>query len=806
MQAKFSNAADQVLSSAEGQAQRFNHPYIGPEHLLLGLADHSQGAAARVLRDNGASVETLHEKVHFILGESEPRPATELHTTPQATEVLHAAATQAGRRGDPTIEPAHILLALLAQTSNNLSVDILLSLGLDPAELRSELLEAMAVDAPSELQPAAAEPAAFKPAGSQLLDQFGVNLTREAADGKLDPVIGRDAEIRRLTQVLSRRMKNNPVLLGDAGVGKTAIVEGLARNIVDRAVPPSLADKQLYAIDLASMVAGSRYRGDFEERLKNVLKEVQGRGDIIVFIDEIHMLVGAGAAEGSIDAANILKPLLSRGEMKLIGATTHGEYRRSLEKDSALDRRFQRISVDEPTPAHAVAILTGLKPLFEEHHQVTIADAAVQAAVDLSCRYLSTRFLPDKAIDLMDEAAAEVALRLDATATEVVADDVATVVSQQTGVPVSTMSGSESQKLGQMADRLHRRIVGMDEAIQAVSKAIKRSRTGIRDPRRPAGSFIFAGPTGVGKTELAKALAEFLFDDQDSLVRFDMSEFGESHTASRLVGSPPGYVGHDEGGQLTERVRRKPFSVVLFDEVEKAHLDVFNTLLQVLDDGHLTDAAGRRVDFTNTVIILTTNLGSRDLARGRLGFADGAGNHRYEHLKNVVTVELKKHFRPEFLNRLDDVIVFPELSGDDIRAIVGLLLNGLDRRLSANNISIDVTPAAREHLATRGHNATEGARHLRRAIQTHIEDPLAEMVLTERVEAGQTVRIDTDADSRKLTLTPLGPCDGDPSPSGFDSDIPVEDIPVEANGGIEPDHAGAERAVDAPTQRKVSSD
>lgn len=786
MRDKFSDTVDQVLSLAEGQAQRFNHPYVGPEHLLLGLADHAQGAAARVLQDNGASVETLHERVHFILGESEPRPATELHTTPQATEVLRAAARQAERRGDPTVEPAHILLALLAQTSNNLSVDILLSLGLDPGDLRSELLKAMATDAATELQSTAVEPATFKPAGSQLLDQFGVNLTRQAAEGKLDPVIGRDAEIRRLTQVLSRRMKNNPVLLGDAGVGKTAIVEGLARNIVDRAVPPSLANKQLYSIDLASMVAGSRYRGDFEERLKDVLKEVLGRGDIIVFIDEVHMLVGAGAAEGSIDAANILKPVLSRGEMKLIGATTHDEYRKSLEKDSALDRRFQRISVDEPTPDHAVAILNGLKPLFEAHHRVTIADAAIQAAVDLSCRYLPTRFLPDKAIDLIDEAAAEVALRLDSTSTDVVADDVAAVVSQQTGVPVSTMSRYESQKLGQMADRLHRRVVGMDEAIQAVSKAVKRTRTGIRDPRRPAGSFIFAGPTGVGKTELAKALAEFLFDDQDNLVRFDMSEFGESHTASRLVGAPPGYVGHDEGGQLTERVRRKPFSVVLFDEVEKAHIDVFNTLLQVLDEGHLTDSAGRQVDFTNTVIILTTNLGSRDLARGRLGFTDSDSDRRYEHLKHVVTAEIKQHFRPEFLNRLDDIIVFPELSRDDILAIVGLLVNGLDDRLSANNISIEVTTAAREHVADHGHNPKEGARQLRRAIQTHIEDPLTEMVLTERVKAGQTVRIDTDADSGELTLTALSPCSGDHAPSTSDSEILTE-----ANGGPEPAHSSA---------------
>ncbi|GGV08983.1 ATP-dependent Clp protease ATP-binding subunit [Streptomyces spectabilis] len=803
MRDKFSNATDQVLSLAEGHAQRFNHPYVGPEHLLLGLADHAQGAAARVLRDNGASVETLHERVHFILGESEPRPATKLPTTPQASEVLRAATRQAGHRGDPTVEPAHILLALLDQTSRNLSVDILLSLGLDPAALRSELLKAMATDAPTELPSTAVEPTAFKPAGSQLLDQFGVNLTREAAEGKLDPVIGRDAEIRRLTQVLSRRMKNNPVLLGDAGVGKTAIVEGLARNIVDRAVPPSLTDKQLYAIDLASMVAGSRYRGDFEERLKGVLKEVLGRGDIIVFIDEVHMLVGAGAAEGSIDAANILKPLLSRGEMKLIGATTHGEYRKSLEKDSALDRRFQRISVNEPAPTHAVAILSGLKPLFEAHHQVTIADTALQAAVDLSCRYLPTRFLPDKAIDLIDEAAAEVALRLDPTSTVVVADDVATVVSQQTGVPVSTMSRGESQRLGQMAERLHRRVVGMDEAIQAVSKAIKRARTGIRDPHRPAGSFVFAGPTGVGKTELAKALAEFLFDDQDNLVRFDMSEFGESHTASRLVGSPPGYVGHDEGGQLTERVRRKPFSVVLFDEVEKAHTDVLDTLLQVLDDGQLTDSAGRRVDFTNTVIILTTNLGSRDLARDRLGFGESDSSHRYEHQKNVVSAELRQHFRPEFLNRFDDIIVFPELSRDDILAIVGLLVNDLDDRLGANNISIEVTAAARERLADYGHNPAEGARQLRRAIQAHIEDPLTEMVLNERVEAGQTVRIDTDADSGKLTLTPLSPCDGDPSLAADGK------VSVEANGGLDPDHSPTDRVtdrtVDGPNGHKVSS-
>ncbi|QBS44893.1 ATP-dependent Clp protease ATP-binding subunit [Nocardia sp. CS682] len=735
----FSPASVEVVELAERQARRFNHPHVGTEHLLLGVVDHRVNPAAEVLAEYGVSLTSLHNQLHFILGEGPPQQLDRIPLTATAAHVLEAAEAQARERGDAMTEPAHIVLALVAENASNLGADILLSLGVPLGELVQDTITALST--PTATAPL---PAPFRPAGSQLLDQFGRNLTRDAALDALDPLIGRDREIHNLTRTLSRRNKNNPVLIGDAGVGKTAIVEGLARKIAFREVPMSLRDKQVYAIDVASMVAGSRYRGDFEERFKKVLTEVRERGDIILFVDEVHTIVGAGAAEGSIDAANIMKPILSRGEIKLIGATTPSEYRQTIEKDSALSRRFQRIDVDEPTPVHTRMILLGLRPLLEAHHQVSITESAIDAAIELACRYLPARFLPDKAIDLVDEAAAEVALRLDAPESGVQADDVAAVLAEQTGIPVAIIGADEAHRLTEMPVYLHERLVGIDQAIEAVTKSIKRGRTGIRDPGRPAGSFIFAGSTGVGKTELAKALAEFLFGDDSHLIRFDMSEFTESHSISRLIGSPPGYVGYDDGGQLTEKVLRKPFSVVLFDEVEKAHIDIFNILLQVLDDGHLNDSSGRRVDFTNTVIILTTNLGTRAAAKGPIGFAGDGDGYRY--LTAMVTSAIKQHFSPEFLNRLDDVIVFPQLTRENLCDIVDLQLVHLAERLARMNITLTVTESAREVLADFGGDLAEGARPVRRAIRTYIEDPLSDMVLSEKVKPGQAVRLDVDGD------------------------------------------------------------
>ena len=640
-----------------------------------------------------------------------------------------------------------------------------------------------------------------------MLDQFGRNLTMAAREGKLDPVIGREKEIERVMQVLSRRTKNNPVLIGEPGVGKTAVVEGLAQDIVKGEVPETLKDKQLYTLDLGALVAGSRYRGDFEERLKKVLKEIRTRGDIILFIDEIHTLVGAGAAEGAIDAASILKPMLARGELQTIGATTLDEYRKHIEKDSALERRFQPIQVAEPTLSHAIEILKGLRDRYEAHHRVSITDGALVSAANLADRYINDRFLPDKAIDLIDEAGARLRIRrmtappdlrefdekiaavrlekesaidgqdfekaaslrddekklltakaeretqwksgdMDVVA-EVDEELIAEVLAASTGIPVFKLTEEESSRLLHMEDELHKRVVGMDDAIKAMSQAIRRTRAGLKDPRRPGGSFIFAGPTGVGKTELAKTLAEFLFGDEDSLIQLDMSEFSEKHTVSRLFGSPPGYVGYEEGGQLTEKVRRKPFSVVLFDEVEKAHPDIFNTLLQVLEDGRLTDSQGRMVDFKNTVIIMTTNLGTRDITKGSLGFSAGADTRSdYDRMKNKVTDELKQHFRPEFLNRVDDIIVFPQLTQDEIVAIVDLEIAKLDKRLKDKDMGIELTIEAKNVLAKKGYDPVLGARPLRRTIQREIEDVLSEKILYGELKAGELVLVGAEGEGK----------------------------------------------------------
>ncbi|MGZ4600383.1 MAG: ATP-dependent Clp protease ATP-binding subunit, partial [Oryzihumus sp.] len=651
------------------------------------------------------------------------------------------------------------------------------------------------------------------PSGSLVLDQFGRNLTQAAREGKLDPVIGRAKEIERVMQVLSRRTKNNPILIGEPGVGKTAVVEGLAQDIVKGEVPETLKDKQIYTLDLGALVAGSRYRGDFEERLKKVLKEIRTRGDIILFIDEIHTLVGAGAAEGAIDAASILKPMLARGELQTIGATTLDEYRKHIEKDPALERRFQPIQVAEPNLAHAIEILKGLRDRYEAHHRVSITDGALVSAANLADRYINDRFLPDKAIDLIDEAGARLRIRrmtappdlrefderiahvrrekesaIDAQDFEKAAslrDDekkllaqkaerekqwktgdmdvvaevdeelIAEVLAASTGIPVFKLTEEESSRLLHMEEELHKRIVGMDDAIKALSQAIRRTRAGLKDPRRPGGSFIFAGPTGVGKTELAKTLAEFLFGEEDALIQLDMSEFSEKHTVSRLFGSPPGYVGYEEGGQLTEKVRRKPFSVVLFDEVEKAHPDIFNSLLQILEDGRLTDSQGRVVDFKNTVIIMTTNLGTRDIAKGvSLGFSAGSDTRTgYERMKNKVQDELKQHFRPEFLNRVDDIIVFPQLTQEEIVAIVDLMVAKLDERLKDKDMGIELTPAAKNLLAKKGYDPVLGARPLRRTIQRDIEDALSEKILYGEIKAGEIVLVDTDDDEKNPQFT-----------------------------------------------------
>ena len=687
---------------------------------------------------------------------------------------------------------------MLVQALGNLDVDL--------AALRQAVMQLLSgYDAKETVGSGASALKEGTPSGSAILDQFGRNLTQAAREGKLDPVIGRSKEMERVMQILSRRTKNNPVLIGEPGVGKTAVVEGLSQAIVHGDVPETLRDKQLYSLDMGSLVAGSRYRGDFEERLKKVLKEVRTRGDIILFIDEIHTLVSAGAAEGAVDAASILKPMLARGELQTIGATTLEEYRK-IEKDAALERRFQPVQVDQPTIEQAIQILKGLRDRYESFHRVIITDEAIEAAVKFSDRYINDRYLPDKAIDLVDEAGARLRIRrmtappelreIDERIAEVkrekesaidaqdferaaaLRDDerrlgseraakeqawkngdldqvaevdenlIAEVLAMSTGIPVVKLTEAESTKLLNMEAELHKRIVGQNKAIEALSKSIRRTRAGLKDPKRPGGSFIFAGPTGVGKTELAKALAEFLFDDEDALIQLDMSEFAEKHTVSRLFGAPPGYVGYDEGGQLTEKVRRRPFSVVLFDEVEKAHPDIFNSLLQILEDGHLSDAQGRVVDFKNTVIIMTTNLGSKDIGKSvATGFqSTESGTMDYEEMKAHVNRELKQHFRPEFLNRVDDLIVFPQLSKPEVRQIVDLMIARLDKRLVEQNLSIELTDAAKELLADRGFDPVLGARPLRRAVQRDIEDALSEKILFGEIATGSHILVDAQGE------------------------------------------------------------
>ncbi|MEZ0166379.1 ATP-dependent Clp protease ATP-binding subunit [Kineococcus sp. LSe6-4] len=809
---RFTDRARRVVVLAQEEARMLNHNYIGTEHILLGLIHEGEGVAAKALESLGISLDAVREQVQEIIGQGQQAPSGHIPFTPRAKKVLELSLREALQLGHNYIGTEHILLGLIRE-GEGVAAQVLVKLGADLNRVRQQVIQLLSGYQGKE--PATAGgPQEGTPSGSLVLDQFGRNLTQAAREGKLDPVIGRDPQIERVMQVLSRRTKNNPILIGEPGVGKTAVVEGLAQSVVRGEVPETLKDKQIYTLDLGALVAGSRYRGDFEERLRKVLKEIRTRGDIILFIDEIHTLVGAGAAEGAIDAASILKPMLARGELQTVGATTLDEFRKHIEKDPALERRFQPIQVPEPTLPHAIEILKGLRDRYEAHHRVSITDAALVAAATLADRYVNDRYLPDKAIDLIDEAGARLRIRrmtappdlrdfderiadvrrekesaIDAqdfekaaslrdnekkllaqkgerekqwksgdmdVVAEVDEELIAEVLATATGIPVVRLTEEESSRLLNMEAELHKRVIGQNDAIKALSQAIRRTRAGLKDPKRPGGSFIFAGPTGVGKTELAKALAEFLFGEEDALIQLDMSEFSEKHTVSRLFGSPPGYVGYEEGGQLTEKVRRKPFSVVLFDEVEKAHPDIFNSLLQILEDGRLTDSQGRMVDFKNTVIIMTTNLGTRDISKGvGTGFAAGSQTQltNYERMKAKVNEELKQHFRPEFLNRVDDMVVFPQLTQEEIVQIVDLFIKRLDDRLKDKDMGIELTPSAKVLLATKGYDPVLGARPLRRTIQRDVEDVLSEKILFGDLRAGQIVSVDTTGEGKDAAFT-----------------------------------------------------
>ncbi len=812
---RFTDRARRVVVLAQEEARMLNHNYIGTEHILLGLIHEGEGVAAKALESLGISLDAVRNQVEEIIGQGQQAPSGHIPFTPRAKKVLELSLREALQLGHNYIGTEHILLGLIRE-GEGVAAQVLVKLGADLNKVRQQVIQLLSGYQGGKESVSAGGPQAEAPSTSLVLDQFGRNLTQAAREAKLDPVIGREKEIERVMQVLSRRTKNNPVLIGEPGVGKTAVVEGLAQAIIKGEVPETLKNKQVYTLDLGALVAGSRYRGDFEERLKKVLKEIRTRGDIILFIDEIHTLVGAGAAEGAIDAASILKPMLARGELQTIGATTLDEYRKHVEKDAALERRFQPIQVNEPTLAHTIEILKGLRDRYESHHRVTITDPALVAAAQMSDRYISDRFLPDKAIDLIDEAGARLRIRrmtappdlrdfdekiagvrrekesaidgqdfelaaglrdkektllgqkaerekqwkagdLDVVA-EVDEELIAEVLAVATGIPVFKLTEEETSRLLHMEDELHKRVIGQEDAIRGLSKSIRRTRAGLKDPKRPGGSFIFAGPSGVGKTELSKALSEFLFGDEDSLISLDMSEYSEKHTVSRLFGSPPGYVGYEEGGQLTEKVRRKPFSVVLFDEVEKAHPDIFNSLLQVLEEGKLTDAQGRSVDFKNTVIIMTTNLGTRDIAKSvSLGFAQASDvQGSYDRMKAKVSDELKQHFRPEFLNRVDDIVVFHQLTPEEIVRIVDLMIDKVDERLRDKDMGLELTTAAKELLGKRGFDPVLGARPLRRTIQREIEDSLSERILFGDLKAGQIVLVDVEGEGPTAEFTFTG--------------------------------------------------
>ena len=807
---KFTDKARKVLVLAQDEARALRQPYVGTEHILLGLIQEKDGLAAQALERLGVAYDAVVKGIREVASIDEGADVSgHLSFTPRVKRVLENSLREAMQMGQSYISTEHLLLGIVRE-SEGTALDVLSRLGVKGDDIRTALNDLVGQS------PVYAGRNPFEAAGTvpdSALKEFGTDLTQKARDGKLDPVIGRAGEIERVMQILSRRQKNNPLLIGEPGVGKTAVVEGLAQLIVANQVPDLLRNKRLFTLDVSALVAGSKYRGEFEDRLKKCIKEVKDAGDIILFIDEMHTLIGAGSAEGSIDAAAILKPPLSRGEIQVIGATTIDEYRKHLEKDSALERRFQPITVGEPNEEQALRIMEGLRDRYEAHHQVHFTDEALQAAVTLSDRYIQDRFLPDKAIDVMDEAGArmrirnmtlpdelremddklrqirsdkdkaiaeqdferaaklrdqESAVKDERAAAEkkwaedsqksvhqVTAQDIADVVSMTTGVPVSNLTEAETEKLLRMEGVLHERVIGQEEAVTALSKAIRRSRAGLKDPKRPAGSFIFLGPSGVGKTELSKALAEFLFNSEDALLSFDMSEYMEKHSVSRLVGSPPGYVGFDEGGQLTKAVRQKPYSVVLFDEIEKAHPDVFNILLQILEEGRLTDAQGRTVDFRNTVIIMTSNVGAREIAQTTpLGFSgnDHAGLSDKE-IKSRVMAEMKKLFRPEFLNRIDEIIVFKSLTDEQIAQIVELMVADLRERMIAQNMSINLTPAATKLIAKEGTDTTFGARPLRRAIQRFLEDPLSEELLEGKWASGSVIEADVADDGENLAFT-----------------------------------------------------
>ena len=814
---RFTDRARRVVVLAQDEARSLNHNYIGTEHLLLGLITEGEGVAAKALESLDINKDAVRSAVIDIIGEGEKPVEGHIPFTPRAKRVFELSLREALQLGHNYIGTEHLLLGLLKE-GEGVASQVLIKLGADLGKVRQTVIELLSGyqrngDDGRESVGVGASSSGSGQTNSAILEQFGRNLTQAARENKLDPVIGRRTEMQRVMQILSRRTKNNPVLVGEPGVGKTAVVEGLAQAIVAGDVPETIKDKQIYSLDMGALVAGSRYRGDFEERLKKILKEIRTRGDIILFIDEIHTLVGAGAAEGSIDASQMLKPMLARGELQTIGATTNDEYRKYIEKDAALERRFQPVKVDEPSVEETVGILKGLRDRYEAHHRVIITDAAIQAAAELADRYVSDRFLPDKAIDLMDEAGARLRIsRMTAppelreldekiaevkrnkesaiddqdfekaaslrdeeqklteerkqkesswrdgsrdSIAEVTEDDIAEVLAMSTGIPVFKLTQTESAKLLKMEDELHNRVIGQDAAVKALAQSIRRTRSGLKDPKRPGGSFIFAGPTGVGKTELAKALAEFLFGDEDALIQLDMSEFSEKHTSSRLFGAPPGYVGYDEGGELTEKVRRRPFSVVLFDEVEKAHPDIFNSLLQILEEGRLTDSQGRKVDFKNTVIIMTTNLGTRDINKGVLTGFQSTENitHDYSRMKAKVNEELKQHFRPEFLNRVDEVVVFPPLDKEQIKQIVDLMIANLAKRMEAQDMKLQITDEARELLADRGFDPVLGARPLRRAIQRDIEDALSERILFGDILPGQVVTVGVKGEGEEREFT-----------------------------------------------------
>ncbi|MEI6662989.1 MAG: ATP-dependent Clp protease ATP-binding subunit [Actinomycetes bacterium] len=846
---RFTERARQVVVLAQEEARNLKHNYIGTEHVLLGLLREEEGLAARVLESLDITAEKVRAQVVRIVGSGEEVTSGQIPFTPRAKKVLELALREALSLGHNYIGTEHILLGLVRE-NEGVAARILLDFDADSEKIRNEVIRMLSGPGGrrqgSGSRTGASEGSGEGKKSSKLLDQFGRNLTKLASDGKLDPVVGRETEIERIMQILSRRTKNNPVLVGEPGVGKTAVVEGLAQRIINSDVPELLKGKQIYTLDLAALVAGSKYRGEFEERLKKVMKEIGQRGDIILFIDEIHNLVGAGAAEGAIDAASILKPALARGELQTIGATTLDEYRKYLERDSALERRFQQIRVEPPSTEETVQILRGLRDRYEQHHKIEITDEALEAAADLSDRYISERFLPDKAIDLVDEAASRMRIKSmsappvyreledeieetrrgkesaiedqefekaaglrdeerkliakkreleeaweageeDGERPAIGEEEIADIVSMWTGIPVFKLTEAETQKLIRMEEELHKRVIGQQAAVETISKAMRRSRAGLKDPKRPTGSFVFLGPSGVGKTELARTLAEFLFGDEDSMIRIDMSEYMEKHAVSRLVGSPPGYVGYDEGGQLTEAVRRKPYSVLLLDEIEKAHPDVFNILLQILEDGRLTDSQGRTVDFRHCIVIMTSNIGASEIARNTpLGFAisEDETGITYDDMKLRIMSELKKVFRPEFLNRIDDVIVFHKLSREEIREIVELLLVRVRTTLADRGLQLELSDDARDLLVDKGWDPSMGARPLRRAIQRYIEDPLADFVLRSELEEGATVLVERNEaaegsdDEPEVTISLVKP---EPQPVGVGGGT------VEADEGDEDD-------------------